>query len=338
MPSLLDFGAIAQLKDMAGVPRRGPLDPLNLFKPLDVDPPRGLLNTPIGDSQGVSGPTAQQAAGQQAMQQGRGFMDRNVLAPELQGLLSPEDQAAVKPGLLTSIGNFVFGGETPRQRQVNRAKEMLATRAEVGAPARQREMEEARKAAVASIDWSREDAPQLYAAALMRAGADPKEMAQAFKDFAPAEPRRIDPLSDIGISQAARRAAAVDAATPRVARQERPYLGGRAIFVDGVFDKWIVEPGEKDGTAAARRELALKESVADKFIEATDGDVGKAGVLLNQSPSDLESVTKLGFTRSDLEAAAQRYKIRKAGRLFFGLGGGDPYTALGGAVPPPTTP
>lgn len=88
------------------------------------------FDEPFQPEGGVRGPQAAQSnqpdGGGRIPNFLRKLIGNENVPPELAQLLTPEQQQDVTPGLWTTIGNFLKDGSTPRQRMMNRTREILA--------------------------------------------------------------------------------------------------------------------------------------------------------------------------------------------------------------------
>lgn len=198
--SLLDDGMISQLKDMAGVPRRGPLNPRGLFEPLDIEPMSPLMADLPAPGMGDAVGAGVRMPNNPSLRQRAVGRVRNLLGfdnfGEYEELLTPEQKKRARPSLLGGVLTTLLSVEPPSHQAQRRAGQVLAGSQAAEQVRTQREMEEGRKALVASIDWQKPGAERLFIKGLLRLGANPKEMAQAFQDFEP--PTERDGATPLG--------------------------------------------------------------------------------------------------------------------------------------------
>lgn len=296
---LMNNGSVAALRRRVGLLDGDDdvtLNPYNLFKPLAVDPAPSRLEAPLPQGGPEQSPSVYASTG--TPRQG-GLLGRPAVPEELKGLLTPEEQASVQPGLLTRLGNFVLGPSS-REFMQQRAMEIVKTKDAAAQRQQALEMEAGRKRLVASIDWSRPDAGQRYVMGMMQMGADPKEAGQAFRDFAVPRPA---PLGGNAYVDADGNVRQLD---PPPEKDEPKIVDG--VLYEKIDGKWVPQTQRRVADAPGRFQIV--QGADGQFhrvrVDGPEGPVGIQGRVPGQTSGRTSAMLKKARIANDASLAQVR--------------------------------
>lgn len=180
--------------------------------------------------------------------------------PELDALLTDEQAKRAQPGLIASVGNFLIRGRTPQQVQMERAATMIGLQDKKVA----RDTTARQQAMMAQVQQMASTMPPQEAAEFVaRMGTvyglpGFADAAQAAQRTRPENPQQVprgaavwDPAQGKYVIPAP---ITPEPDVPKPVLTERDHLGGKAIFKDGVWDRWVVPPKDESARVQAERE------------------------------------------------------------------------------------
>lgn len=276
MPSLLDYGAIAQAKEMAGFPPK-PLQPYNLFQPFEP------------------GPAPEPSRREKVVRGLRGLLGFDNLG-EYEGLLTPEQKQRAKPSLLGGLLTTVASLEPPSHQAQRRAAGEFAG-SQVADTLRKQREEEARQRATMEDQraWltanPRPNTPEgdrdWYRAYLMEGTARGwpgmgAQAGQVLPHLLPQDAKPVPARTQVvnGVLYQEQPDGQWMPKTPvaKSAYEERPEKGGIAIYEDGKFRSWKIRPpAERDPDSS--RQANYENSLRTRYF-ATPA-VEQAALLVN---------------------------------------------------------